>query len=164
MKEQITPQKRKYIKERLSGKSKRQAALDAGYTAYTAHNAYTIETPAVKAMLQAAMRRAGITDDLLAKRMRDGLDATEPRSVRNGKKIEVRDVVAWAERREMVKLIGTFNDTLVEKVELGVSSELVDRLNAGRARIAAARAATAVDKTDNAERIDNGTNGTRRLG
>ena len=87
-----------YVQGIFAGKTKRQAALDAGYSRATADNArQKIESsPAVRVLFKEILERAGITDAVLAQRIGQGLDAT----------IVVRGehVVDFGERRRMVEL------------------------------------------------------------
>jgi phage terminase small subunit len=67
-----------YVFGVLAGKSKTQSALDAGYSRCTPRTAREkIETkPAVRALFRKILEAAGITDELLAHRIREGFDAT----------------------------------------------------------------------------------------
>jgi hypothetical protein len=68
-----------YVKGVLSGKSKKQAALDAGYSRSTAENAWRkIESKAsVQVLFRERLENTGVTDRFLARRIKEGLDATK---------------------------------------------------------------------------------------
>lgn len=72
----LDARKQMYVQGRLRGKSKAQAALDAGFSRNMAHAASReIEKPDVAEVIESAMEDFGITTELLMKRLREGLDA-----------------------------------------------------------------------------------------
>lgn len=72
----LPPKKKVYVAGRLAGKPKTEAGLAAGFSPATIHNAATnIETPDVNDALESAMQDVGITIELMARRLREGLDA-----------------------------------------------------------------------------------------
>jgi phage terminase small subunit len=104
----LTHLQRKAIVEKLKGKTDSRAARDAGYSPATAHRASidVFGKPVVQAKFAEIMERAGITDELLAQRLREGLDAKETKffahkGVVKGK----RTVVANSERRLTAELV-----------------------------------------------------------
>lgn len=103
-----SPRQRKYVKGVLAGKSGAQAAREAGYAEGTAHRA-TVQIegkPAVQALFRDLLERAGVTDELLAQRLREGLDAKETKFFQHdGKVTAKRNLVAFSERRATVELI-----------------------------------------------------------
>jgi hypothetical protein len=98
-----TARQRRYVHNVLCGQSKRAAAMNAGYSAATAHNAaINIESkPAVRQLFITYLDRAGVTPELLARRMREGLDAVIEVRTKSG---QVFRMPAWGERRHMVEL------------------------------------------------------------
>jgi len=133
---ELTPKQRKYVKGVVEGKSKKQAALDAGYTESMAQKPKDkIETPAVKAAFTELLEQAGVTDELLAQRIFEGLNAMEskfwqPRGVVavkdaegnealsvDGSELIRRDLVSFSERRAMVEVILKLTGKMVEKHE-----------------------------------------------
>lgn len=77
MADELTVREQRLVKGVVQGKSKRQAAIDAGYSPKSA-NAIAHEAlrkPTVQAAFQRALKKAGITEDKLAQVMREGLDA-----------------------------------------------------------------------------------------
>lgn len=66
----------KYVNNTLSGMNKKKAALSAGYSPATAHNASrAIETVPVARTIQEALEKQGITSDVIAKGIREGMEA-----------------------------------------------------------------------------------------
>jgi hypothetical protein len=67
----------RYVEGLMDGKSKAQAALDAGYSTSEARNPTArIEGPITEELKRRSLENAGITLDLLAAKMRRGLEAT----------------------------------------------------------------------------------------
>ncbi|MCR4307657.1 MAG: terminase small subunit [Candidatus Berkelbacteria bacterium] len=77
MAKKLTDKQRKFISHKIEGKSSRQAALDAGYSINTAINATTdiLASPAVQDVWLKTLEMAGITEDAIAKKIKEGLDA-----------------------------------------------------------------------------------------
>jgi undecaprenyl pyrophosphate synthase len=71
------PKERKYVAGVVAGKTKRKAAKDAGYTASMGDNAkQKIEAKAsVQKLFIEVLGKAGVTDELLGTRIREGIDA-----------------------------------------------------------------------------------------
>jgi hypothetical protein len=101
--------KRLYLQGIVAGKSKRQAALDAGYSDQTALKAKaSIETPDLQAAF-ARLVRQRVPAHKLGQRIAEGLDAMETKFFHNkGVVTDSRDVVNYTERREYAKLAATF--------------------------------------------------------
>jgi hypothetical protein len=75
----VTPRHRKFVKGLISGKSPSSAAISAGYT-NAGYGSKLMKQPAVQSILVAEMEKQGLTDSLLVKKLRDGLNAqTVPR-------------------------------------------------------------------------------------
>lgn len=88
----------------LAGKSKTRAARDAGYAKSVGKNAKAKldDKPAVAKLFKDLMEKAGITDERLAKRIAEGLNANV--LVRENLYAKREVLVDFAERREMVEL------------------------------------------------------------
>lgn len=101
----LSPQKKKYVKARASGMTKKDAALAAGYAESTSLRvANNIETPDVRAAFAEIMRKAA-PPEKIARRVAEGLDAMETKFFQSeGSVVETRDVVAWSERRQYAAL------------------------------------------------------------
>lgn len=95
---------RLYVRGVIAGKTKKRAARDAGYAKSTASNVKgKIESKkAVQQLFSELLERAGVSDKLLAKRIKEGLSATVvSKSTANA----FREVlVDYGERREMAEL------------------------------------------------------------
>lgn len=112
----LKPRERKYVEGRVSGKSKKQAALAAGYSESMANSAVAkIETPNVRAAFQRAVR-AAIPESKIVGRLSEGLDAEHSRPVISGK--EVIDTITepdYRERREYLSLAAKFGGYHIDK-------------------------------------------------
>ena len=74
---ELSEQRQAYVKNRVKGMNKRQAALKAGYAVNTARVASSsVETPDVKAVFQDVIARAAGMDGL-ARTLVEGLHATK---------------------------------------------------------------------------------------
>lgn len=113
-----TVKQQRYIAGVIAGKTKRRAATEAGYSPAVASNVkHAVEgSPAVARMFREAMRAAGITPELRAKRMREGMDATTVlrRTFHANREV----LVDYSERREMLELIGRFEGDLIDRSEV----------------------------------------------
>ena len=75
----------RYVEGLMDGKSRRRAALDAGFPVNQAENAKNrIEGPITQALILQALMEAGVTLRRLAKKMDEGLEATRAQSVTGG--------------------------------------------------------------------------------
>ena len=110
----------KYVRGVLAGKTKKRAALDAGYSESTAKRTIAIDgRPPVAWLFTELLEKAGITDGLLARRIREGLDAKETKlAMRDGKITDSLTLIAFAERREMAQLALKLKGHLVDKHEI----------------------------------------------
>ncbi len=70
------PKQRKFVKKVIEGESIQQAASLSGYTPLYGHE--LMKQDSIKLALMVAMEKAGIGDDLMADKMREGLDALAP--------------------------------------------------------------------------------------
>ena len=75
----------RYVEGLMDGKTRRRAALDAGFSVSQAEDAKSrIEGPITQALILRALMDAGVTLKLLAKKMEEGLEATRAQSVSGG--------------------------------------------------------------------------------
>jgi phage terminase small subunit len=74
---------RRFVSELLKGKTQSQAAVAAGYKADYASD--LMKLPQVRGFLDKAMVKAGIDDLLIARKLREGLDAKTPPRKEGGK-------------------------------------------------------------------------------
>ena len=107
--ENLPPRKLAYVQGRLDGKSKKQAALDAGYSQTMAeHAADKIETKDVRDAF-ARLVREMVPPELIAKTIADGIAATETKFFSHeGVVQDQRQVPAWSERRQYVELAAEY--------------------------------------------------------
>jgi len=102
---QPTTRQRKLIKGMLDGKPVAQAAREAGYADSVIPTAIykLIRRPAFLGALGEAMDGAGITDEKLLERLREGLDATTVKiTPQNGSAVE-REVPDWDGRHRYLE-------------------------------------------------------------
>lgn len=76
-KPRLTPKQALFLKGKLEGKNSKQAALAAGYTEQMAKNANieVLNKPVVQEQWQVILRAAGVTEDQLAQKLKEGLEA-----------------------------------------------------------------------------------------
>jgi hypothetical protein len=119
---------REYVKGVVAGKSKRQAATEAGYSATVAsHPGRKLDKqPGVQQLFLDILQHAGVTNELLARRIRDGLDATVVLRETLHARREV--LIDFSERREMVELMLKTKGLLVDKHEVEAGPTLAELL------------------------------------
>ena len=124
----LTIRQRKFIDGKLKGKSSAKAAREAGYSESVARHADRIisESPHVRAAINAVLEACGITDELLAKRVAEGVDATV--FLRPTLHDTERVLVDFRERREMVELACRLKGHLTEKHHVRVGKTLEEIL------------------------------------
>lgn len=151
----LTPKQTKYVRERLKGKTKKRAALDAGYTESMANAATAkIENGEIRRRFRLAIQRH-CSPEHIAQRISEGLDAEETKFwAEKGVVMDERNVVAWTERRNYAEMAAKYGGMYVEKQELEVK-EITD----GSSRVARlsellARAAQRVAGEADAGRTD----------
>jgi len=96
----LPPKKQAYVDARIAGKSKKQAALEAGCSKSMAEYPAKIETPDVKMAFTELIQQA-IPPERIAKVIEEGLGALETKFFSHeGVVQDKRDVVNWSERRQ----------------------------------------------------------------
>jgi len=107
--EKLPPRKVSYIQGRLEGKSKKQAALDAGFSeTMSNHAADKIETSDVREAFAQLMREM-IPPEQIAKVLCEGMAATETKFFSHeGVVQDQRQVAAWSERRQYAELAAEY--------------------------------------------------------
>jgi hypothetical protein len=100
----LSPKKRRYVEERLSGKSRRASALIAGYSESMANHPNKVETQNVREAF-AVLIRETVPPERIAKAIMEGLDANETRFfAHEGKVQDSREIPSWSERRQYAEL------------------------------------------------------------
>ena len=128
----LDPRRQAYIQGILAGKTKKQAALDAGFSLSIAVRPQFIENPDAKLAFQEIIR-AAIPPELIAKRIREGLDAEETKLfAKDGIIQDERNLIAWSERRETAKLAATLasyfnNDAQAQQTTVNVDISALPR-------------------------------------
>jgi len=107
--ENLSPRKRAYIQGRIEGKSKRQAALDAGFSESMANHATDkIETRDVREAFTRLVREM-VPAEQIAKTIAEGMAATETKFfAHEGIVQDHREVPAWSERRQYAELAAAY--------------------------------------------------------
>jgi len=107
--ETLPPRKAAYVRGRLDGKSKKEAALDAGFSETMAeHAADKIETSDVREAF-ALLIREMIPPEQIAKAIVEGMTATETKFFSHeGVVQDQRQVPAWSERRQYAELAAEY--------------------------------------------------------
>jgi hypothetical protein len=107
--QELSKNKQVYVKARVAGKNKYQAAREAGYSHGTSRLAgEVIETADVRAVFRQLVSRAAPMTHL-AKRLAEGLDATETRlATCEGKFTDERKVADYAQRRAYAQLVAEY--------------------------------------------------------
>jgi hypothetical protein len=84
--EKLTPRHRRFIKNQMLGMSQQAAAAKAGYA--PAYASQLMRQPLIRSELASQMEQAGITETLLAKKLREGLNAKTPPKKEGGSQYE----------------------------------------------------------------------------
>jgi hypothetical protein len=105
----LPPKKQKYVEGLTEGKTKVQAARDAGYSEAMARSAsHNIETREVREAFAELMRKR-IRPEKIVQRIEEGMDAMETKFFqKDGKVEETKEVIAWSERREYTAMAAEY--------------------------------------------------------
>lgn len=100
----IDPRRREYLDNRAKGQSKKEAALNAGFSESMAENAKDkIEKPIAQDLALALQARIPL--DKIIQRIDEGMDALETKIISHaGIVTDYIDLIAWTERREYTAL------------------------------------------------------------
>jgi phage terminase small subunit len=117
----LNPRQLRYLEGVLSGKTKKSAALAAGYSESTARNAAAvIERPLVRLALQEVVRDA-IPPEKFVQRLVEGLDAMDTVVAKyKGKITDKLAVIAWDTRLRYIELAAKMAGYYVEDEALTV--------------------------------------------
>lgn len=115
----LSPRKRKYVKARASGKSKKVAGLQAGFSESMAENAKArIETEDVLQAFQKLIR-SKIPAQKIVDRINEGMDAQETKFFqKDGLVTDSRDVIAFGERRAYTALAAEYGGYFTPEMQL----------------------------------------------
>jgi len=124
----LTLRQRKFIAGKLKGHSSLQAARNAGYSERVSRKADAIisDSPHVHAVMNAILEAAGVSNERLARRMREGLDATVVHHQTMHSRREV--LIDFGERREMVELALRVKGLLIDKHQVQMVKTLEEIL------------------------------------
>lgn len=133
----LTPKKRRYIQERLKHplKSKKDCAIAAGYSPNTAHNVAAKVERGCREKLMESMKRHGISDDYLIKRLKEGLNAKDTKYfAHEGRVRDKKTSIDHNARRSYLDMAFSLRGDFIDKKELeitgvgGLSESDVDAL------------------------------------
>lgn len=137
----LTPRERLLIKYLASGMTQKDALIKVGYSEMTASKAAKdiLGKPRLQTAMQRAMEKAGVTDDLLGAKLKDGLEAnkvisatvihksTEGKTEQIDDFIEVPDHQARTRYQDMAhKLRGDYPDSKVDVNHSGTVDVNID--------------------------------------
>lgn len=127
----LTSKQRKFLSGKLEGQSSAQAARNAGYSESVALKADAIigSSPAVEDAFRDLLQKAGVSDELLASRIREGLDATIVSKETQFANRE--ELVDFGERREMAELVLRLTGLLKNKVDVQNSGDITIKVEYG---------------------------------
>lgn len=123
----LKPKQQKFVLGMAAGLSPRRAALEAGFSEGTADNARkdVLEKPGVEAALKDVVRRA-IPNELLAERLREGVDAKRTEFfAHQGHVISKREVIDLGQRRQYIELAAKLGGQVKDSMEIDGHLELV---------------------------------------
>lgn len=120
----LNGRQRMYVNGIAAGKTKKQAAIAAGYSVSTANNAAAIiEQGAVKEAFQELIQQT-IPVEKIIERLAEGLDAMETKCfVHEGGVIYSRSLVNFTERRRYLELAVKYGGYYVEKQQIELADQ-----------------------------------------
>lgn len=118
---------RKYVQGVVDGKTKKHAALEAGYSVSAAENAAAIiEGSDVCAAFEKLIRH-NVDPKKIAQRLAEGLDATETKVFQhNGEVTLTCDVVDYEQRRKYIALAAKLGGYHVDREEVQFTDVMSD--------------------------------------
>jgi|SRR6185312_15027665 len=107
----LNVRQRKYAQGRAKGKSRKDAAEEAGYAPSVARDAKRkIENETFREAFSELIR-SKIPAEKIAQRIQEGMDAMETKFFQfKGDVVDQRDVIAWSERRAYAELAAEFGN------------------------------------------------------
>jgi hypothetical protein len=102
--QELTLKQRKFVRGYLQGKPLVQAATEAGYAPSTAARGATelLRSEKVRTTIQVALEKAGVTDELLATTIREGMAAQKASHLVHEGEIKTVEAVDWHARHRFV--------------------------------------------------------------
>ena len=144
----LPARKQLYVSGVARGLTKKQAAMDAGYSWATARTPAQIETPDIKEAFAKLIRRR-IPAHKISQRIAEGLDATDTKFFADkGVVVDQREVIDWAQRRNYAQLAAEYGgyisgDTPTVENNIGIKVT-VEHIGAGNPATAQAKPIVAV--------------------
>src|SRR5262249_29865626 len=132
--EALSIKERRYLANRLTGKTKHDAAVDAGFSEAIAHNAKAKieDRPHVRAALEEAVRGAVPISKFL-RRLSEGLDATTVKAVaQDGQITDYVEVADYGERRGYLQLIAELGFQVSDSKQPNVTVPIQINVNVRR--------------------------------
>ena len=133
---ELPPKKQRYLEGRIAGKTRRAAALEAGYSESMADHPAKIETKDVRQAF-ASLIRETIPPERIAKAISEGFGAMETKFFSSeGSVTDSRDIIAWSERRAYAEMAATYGGYFVpEKGEIKLRNEIERETREGEDRV-----------------------------
>lgn len=113
-----------YVDGVTAGKSRRRAALEAGYSLSSANNpGHNIERGRVREVF-AELIRTTVPPELIVQRIREGLYAVEIKVFQHeGGLLYSKPLVNWSERRHYLELAARYGGYYVDKQEIELADD-----------------------------------------
>lgn len=123
----LNRKQRLYVEGVAAGKSRRRAALEAGYSLASANNpGHNIERGRVREVF-AELIRANVPPELIVQRIREGLDAVEIKLFQHeGRVLDSKPLVNWSERRQYAELAARYGGYYVDRQEIELADQQDD--------------------------------------
>ncbi|HET7208423.1 MAG TPA: hypothetical protein VFI95_17735 [Terriglobales bacterium] len=120
----LNHKQRLYVEGVAAGKSRRRAALEAGYSLSSANNpSHNIERGRVREVF-AQLIRSTVPPELIVQRIREGLDAAEIKVFQHeGGVVYSKPLVNWSERRDYLELAARYGGYYVDRHELELADD-----------------------------------------
>jgi hypothetical protein len=140
----LSPKKRRYVEERLSGKSRRASALSAGYSESMANHPDKVETQNVREAF-AALIRETVPPERIAQVIMEGMGANDTKFfAHEGRVQDSREVIAWSERRQYAELAAEYGGYYMQEKNDGKPGGGVILILPDSPKVAAVSGATLV--------------------
>jgi len=98
----LTDREKKYVKYRTDGCKTGESSLRAGF-ASTQYGTYLNAQEHIQGALQSAIEDVGLTNELLAKRLKEGVDATKSEVRKKGKEVVITEVTDFGMRHKYIE-------------------------------------------------------------
>ena len=98
----LTDREKGYIKYRADGRPTGESSLRAGFSS-TQYGSYLNAQEHIQSALKTAIEDVGLTDEFLAKRLKEGADATKLDIKKKGKEVVIKEVPDFGMRHKYIE-------------------------------------------------------------